>query len=223
MEEKILIKSEKRSNVLRIIIVIVCIVIPIVSIVSSVLMEKKYLELEKEAFDSMYDYFHNNVNGKVQKEYNEALETNKLLQNATLIIVPLCLAALIIIYIRYCSTKDMKLVVSDKRVYGKSSFGKSIDLSLDSVSAVGIKGKDCITISTASGRIPFKGFANRDELYQVLRYLIITRMNSSVVTEENANVAYCINPCKYCTKCGMRLAATDTFCSKCGSQIHPDA
>ena len=49
-----------------------------------------------------------------------------------------------------------KIIVTDKRVYGKAAFGKQVDLPIDSISAVGtislFKG---VSVATSSGVIKF--------------------------------------------------------------------
>ena len=45
--------------------------------------------------------------------------------------------------------KSMEIVVTDKRVYGKTYFGKTVDLPLDSVSSVGSKWKKGIAVATS--------------------------------------------------------------------------
>ena len=75
-----------------------------------------------------------------------------------------------------------QLVVTDKRISGKSAFGKQVDLPIDSVSSVStvklIKG---LSISTASGKVSFWAISNRDAIYKVISDLIIARQNRAAV------------------------------------------
>ena len=71
--------------------------------------------------------------------------------------------AFLLIYFYVYSTQ---IVVTDKRVYGKTSFGKQVDLPLDSISSVGTNLFKGITVGTSSGRIKFIGISNRNDVYK---------------------------------------------------------
>ena len=74
---------------------------------------------------------------------------------------------------------------SYKRVYGKTSFGKRVDLPLDVVSAISLSWFKGIAVATASGRISFLLIKNRDELYRVVSELLIKRQGKqSVIVHE---------------------------------------
>lgn len=68
-----------------------------------------------------------------------------------------------------------ELVVSDKRVYGKTVFGKRVDLPLDAVSAIGTSFPQKIVLSTASGKISFPMIKNRDDIYGIVSQLLMGR------------------------------------------------
>lgn len=79
---------------------------------------------------------------------------------------------LIILY-----SRNMRIVVTDKRVYGQASFGRQVDLPLDSISAIGkwfLKG---IVVATSSGKIRFMLISNRDNIYKTISDLLIDRQN----------------------------------------------
>ena len=71
--------------------------------------------------------------------------------------------------------KSMEIVVTDKRVYGKTYFGKTIDLPIDSVSAVGSKWMKGISVATSSGKISFLLIKNAKEIHEEIRKLLISR------------------------------------------------
>ncbi len=71
-----------------------------------------------------------------------------------------------------------QLVVTDKRIYGKTSWGKRVDLPVDSISAVSSSTLKGIAISTASGRIVFKCIKNRDAIYETVNGLLVFRQKS---------------------------------------------
>ncbi len=74
-----------------------------------------------------------------------------------------------------------EITVTDKRVYGITTFGKRVDLPFDSISAVGISAFKGIAIGTSSGRIVFKGIGNRDEIHNAISNLLIERQKKANV------------------------------------------
>lgn len=66
----------------------------------------------------------------------------------------------------------MQITVTDKRVYGKTIFGRSVDLPIDSISAVGSGMFNKIVVATSSGKIKFLFIENsqavREEILQLL-------------------------------------------------------
>ena len=86
-------------------------------------------------------------------------------------------AVLLFICAGLCS---YELTVTDKRIYGKLTWGRQLDLPVDAVSAVAkygwlLKG---VSISTASGRIKFRVIKNADEIYDVIKNLLIERQQT---------------------------------------------
>ncbi|MBD5544869.1 MAG: hypothetical protein HDR01_11690 [Lachnospiraceae bacterium] len=70
---------------------------------------------------------------------------------------------------------NMEITVTDKRVYGKASFGKRVDLPIDSISAVALSPFHGISVSSSSGRIGFKLIVKNNEIYETIISLIIDR------------------------------------------------
>lgn len=68
-----------------------------------------------------------------------------------------------------------EIVITDKRVYGKTVFGKQVDLPLDSISAVGTSWLKGISVSTSSGRVSFSFIKNRNEIHKAVSDLLIAR------------------------------------------------
>ncbi len=79
-----------------------------------------------------------------------------------------------------------ELTVTNKRVYGKTSFGKRVDLPLDSISAVGTGWFKSISVSTSSGRITFFAVSNRNEFHKVISELLISRQDKNAVSNSNS-------------------------------------
>lgn len=64
------------------------------------------------------------------------------------------------------------LTITNRRVVGKASFGKAVDLPLNQISAIGLGFFDRISIGTSSGRIHFWLLENRQEIHALLSDLI---------------------------------------------------
>ena len=73
--------------------------------------------------------------------------------------------------------KSYSLTVTDKRVYGTTSWGKQVDLPIDSVSAVSSAGLKGICVATSSGQIAFNLIKNRDEVRDAISTLLIERQS----------------------------------------------
>ncbi len=89
------------------------------------------------------------------------------------------LIALIVAVVFYFIFHKTELIVTDKRAYGKTSFGKRVDLPLDSISAVKTGILKTIAITTASGAIKFSLISNRDEVHEALSNLLIERQSKA--------------------------------------------
>lgn len=81
---------------------------------------------------------------------------------------------------------NVSIIVTNKRVYGKTFFGTRIDLPLDSISAVGIKWYKGIRVSTSSGIITFPFVKNAMEIHQIISELLIERQNKVMLVKQNA-------------------------------------
>lgn len=95
----------------------------------------------------------------------------------------------IILLVVYFYCKDMKIVVSNTRVYGKGGFGKRVDLPLDTISAVGTSFFKGIDIGTSAGRIHFKGIENNQEIHTEISKLINNRQMKNKQTTTIINNA----------------------------------
>ena len=75
----------------------------------------------------------------------------------------------------YLIMRKMQITITDKRVCGKTYFGRSVDLPMDSVSAVGASWLKGIAVSTSSGKVSFLLMEHSKEIYELLRQLLIDR------------------------------------------------
>lgn len=87
--------------------------------------------------------------------------------------------SLIVGLVIFFQLKGNGLTVTDKRVYGRGTFGKRVDLPLDSISAVGTGAFKSLAVTSASGAIKFARLKNRDEIHQAISQLLIARQGQS--------------------------------------------
>lgn len=64
------------------------------------------------------------------------------------------------------------LTITNRRAIGKASFGKSVDLPINQISAIGLGWFGRLSIATSSGRLHFWLVDNRQEVYSELSELI---------------------------------------------------
>jgi hypothetical protein len=83
------------------------------------------------------------------------------------------------------SFSGVKLVVTDKRVYGKNAFRKRVDLPLDSITAVATTILKGVAVASSSGRIVFWGLSNREDLYKAINDLLIDIQSRNIKGEES--------------------------------------
>ena len=81
----------------------------------------------------------------------------------------------------YAWMRSYEVVVTDKRVYGQTAFGKRVDLPVDSVSAIGSKWPKGIAVATSSGKIAFLMIKNCDDVHKCVSDLIIDRQSKPSV------------------------------------------
>lgn len=92
-------------------------------------------------------------------------------------------AVLLISLLIHVWANGFELVITDKKAYGKTTFGKRVDLPIDSISAIGENmGLKMLSLSTASGRIKFYGIKNAAEMKNVLNELIVNRQKANSYT-----------------------------------------
>ena len=75
----------------------------------------------------------------------------------------------------------MQITVTDKRVYGKTIFGRSVDLPIDSISAVGSGMFNKIVVATSSGIIKFFFIENSQAVREEILQLLMLRQDEKKV------------------------------------------
>ncbi len=75
--------------------------------------------------------------------------------------------------------RDSKICITNKKVYGKTLFGKIVDIPIDSISSVAVTNPllQGISVSSSSGKISFYLIANKDEAYKIISDLLINRQD----------------------------------------------
>ena len=100
-----------------------------------------------------------------------------------------CGSVLLVATIFIWAVSKMQIVVTDKRVYGKTYFGRSVDLPMDSISAVGSTWFKGIAVSTSSGQISFLLIQNAKEIHATIRKLLIERQEQKEKAQAVPNSA----------------------------------
>ncbi len=171
MEEKVLIKSEQ-YNAKKILktLLILGIIVTVIALVCC-------YEISSMGY---------NTNSWIQERY--ANEFAYFLQGCVVYICPVPLGFILFGSIIYFWIRSFELTVTNKRVYGQTSFGKRVDLPIDSVSAVGTSALKGISVGTSSGKIKFIFIKNQKEMHSVIGNLLKERQEkekSQTVTKEN--------------------------------------
>lgn len=77
----------------------------------------------------------------------------------------------------FLSTFFSKIVVTDKRIYGKTYFGRNIEFPIDSISSVGTAKFKGILVTTASAKTSFVMLKNAKEIRNEISNLLIERQS----------------------------------------------
>ena len=199
MEEKILIKSEHYSakKVLFFAVLALTILALLVSFIMitnwndgtwSAKESREFLKenpkyIEKSIFEDsiergLFNFFneHWHYNAKTEKEWMQPGEYVFVLTGYIV-----CLVGIILFFL---FVNSHELTVTNMRIYGKSAWGKRVDIPQNSITAIStsklLRG---ITASSASGYIKFLLIKNTEEIYQTLNELLIERQKKSFVEQ----------------------------------------
>ena len=90
----------------------------------------------------------------------------------------------------FCYSKQ-EIIITNKRIYGKSIFGKVMNLPLDSISSVSIiklfKG---VSMATSSGKISFHFIANNEGVYNAVSKLLVDRQDKKDNKSRDGHIDY---------------------------------
>ncbi len=87
----------------------------------------------------------------------------------------------LVFFLYYWIICKFEIMVTDKRVYGKTIFGHSVDLPIDSISAVGSGMFNKIVVATSSGKIKFFFIENSPAVREEILQLLMLRQDEKKV------------------------------------------
>ena len=111
------------------------------------------------------------VRGDIQFIIEDAFQEG-LFEMWVVIFAFCCFVAAIVVYFMM---RNCKIVITDKRIYGCSTFGKRITLPLDKISTVSTNPFGYLTVATSSGKINFWLITNGEEVWELINSLITNR------------------------------------------------
>ena len=180
MEEKILVKSVRKSATKPLIFFCLCgialaLIVYVLFFAEDVRIANDIMARQKESIEA-----YPGMDKHLYAACKEIYEENKAFRDEMLTKTALCFIVVAMPgAILYFVTFATELVVSDKRVYGKAAFGKRVDLPLDSVSAIASAWPNGIAVATSSGKIAFLMIKNRDEIHKCISDLLIEHQSKS--------------------------------------------
>ncbi len=81
-------------------------------------------------------------------------------------------------------TSPVELIVTTERVCGRSSWGKKVDLPIDTISSIRSGLLSGIIIGTSSGNIKFSSLSHKEEIYQCISDLLVARQRARAATAQ---------------------------------------
>ena len=170
-EEKIIIKGE-RYNIKKISLIWLAVTAAIL------------LPLSLIIYQSMYDtayYFHKDhsfcvVCGNYYSTSEACATADARYYLWFTLFIP-AIISFLLLSLFFLLTYFIEIIVTDKRVYGKTYFGRSVDLPFDSISSVGSSWLKGVAVATSSGKISFILLKNAQRIHKEITTLLIDRQN----------------------------------------------
>lgn len=190
MEEKVIITSEnifaspKTKKWLMILAIILA-----VGIVFSLLNLFVIIPNNQQSASQFYNEHYKKVgywdwewdSAENQKKSNDMWDFNQQYNIFNIVLMSATGAVLlvfIVFLILFLAGRKEHITVTDKRVYGNTSFGKRVDLPIDSISAIAMSAFKGLAVATASGKIKFMGIKNRNDIHSTISNLLIERQGN---------------------------------------------
>lgn len=174
--EKVIIESEKDSSI-SVLLLIVTAILAIITISAFT-----YLKQDREYYEA--------TSNLAQYTYISSYKMQQM-QGAVVkdvLVIIVSLIATVGAVIAFFFTKDTKLVVTDKKVFGTAAFNKQVDIPIDSISAVGKSFLSSIAVSSSSGKIFFAGLKNQKEVDSAINELLVARQENKKCDNNNGYV-----------------------------------
>lgn len=163
------------------------IIFAILAIVALIAIVSVQMPIDKNG-NIVYSNLHGSYNSDEIESARQKLHTLYNVEEIGIFGLVICAPISLILFVFYLYVNKMQIVVTDKRVYGKTSFGKQVDLPLDSISAVGTSVFKGIAVGTSSGKIKFLGISNRDEVYEEIKKILADRQEKEIKVKSTAPV-----------------------------------
>lgn len=170
MEEKIVIQASFKKNYAQYVLFAVASVMLLGWFIAHIYSYNNYGDLvpiygtyiyidHSSKYDSFGEYLAENI-------------TSSIFTHMTFVVFILSILLFIISVLTHFYFR-CEMTVTDKRVYGKSAFGKRIDLPLSKITSLTSSVFWSLGVATSTGKIMFALLSNRDEVYEKLASLIV--------------------------------------------------
>lgn len=172
MEEKVLIKGKfSKLNILSIVFIATAIFC-FVSMIT---------DYSSQSFSNSYSLYGYTISEEIDVSFIEYFVDGWVFRYALGWFIVFC-ASIVLSIIFYFLLNYCKLTVTDKRVYGKISFGLRVDLPFDKISSIGSGFFNSLVVATSSNKIHFWLLKNRKEVYEVINNILIERQSKTAET-----------------------------------------
>lgn len=174
MEEKIIIQSKLKM------VAPFCFAVPLIAIIVFVIYYADHVS------HWAYEWNYNGIEYSTMRLLLRPINYSAEPLIALIITLVIVIAGIVL----FRGLSKTKLIITNKRAYGHTGFGKRVDLPLDSITAIGIGTFSSIAITTASGAIRFSMIKNCEEIYSFVSELLVERQNkiaatSTAIKQEN--------------------------------------
>lgn len=195
MKEKIIVES-KQYNTIAVALITAMVILIVGLLVVQAIIPHDYVDKKIETINAIKEYIHDGGDETNHARRNVwwgdfDIPINQILnqKQSELIkwlffgyyVYPI-LASFSVGLIVYWWLSKIELIITDRRAYGKTVFGKRVDLPIDSISAISSSWPKGIVVATSAGRIGFLMLKNRDEIHKCVSDLLIERQSKVVAT-----------------------------------------
>lgn len=197
MEEKIIIEG-KKLNVKKLVLCIF--IIPLIATIIMIALGLNEFDFHINRFNTHYhddscftyqsyysdysDYLWDSMIPTCRFSYfstGEEYATKMFLEDEALMAIIILGVGIAVCAFLFFMLNFYKIVVTDKRIYGRVAFGKRVDLPIDFITSVSkIQGLKGITILSSSKKTKFLLIKNIREVYSEINKLLIERQKKEI-------------------------------------------